>query len=359
MKLDQYNNQPYPVAPENRSESTRVPPPPIPRAIPVYVPPAQAGPARKGSSFLLNIVKYLFVMIFITSLLLNFYLGALFLQGGLSEQEYRPGKKSQRIALIDLAGSIDMETQYQFQEMLRQAEKDDTVEGVIIVVNSPGGQVVPSDMMNQYVKAFQKKGKKIYASIQQVGASGAYWATAGVDRMYAQPNSMVGSIGVIYINLVLKEALEQKLGISPVVIKSSRSAFKDRGSPFRHPSEEDISEIQQDLDKIHQQFVHIVKDGRHLDEEQVWKLASGDVFDGEEALGKNLVDEIGFLDDVIDALTEEIGLENPQVIRYFNPPSLKEILFAKSAEWSDSLDIEKQWEKWATTPRIQALWLGQ
>ncbi len=357
--MDQYNDQPYPVAPENRPESTRTPPPPTPRAIPVYVPPTQAVTAKRGSSFIVNVVKYLFVMIFITSLVMNFYLGLFFFKQGFYEHEYRSGKKDHRIVLIDLAGSITMETQSQFQQQLRQAEEDETVAAVILVVNSPGGQVAPSDMMNQYVREFQKTGKKIYVSIQQVGASGAYWATAPADRIYAQPNAMVGSIGVIYINMVLKDALEQKLGINPVVIKSSRAVFKDRGSPFHYPTEEDISEIQKDLDKIHQQFVNIVKEGRHLSEEQVWKLASGEVFDGEEALEKNLVDEVGFLDDVIDALAEEIGLEEPQVVRYYNPPSLKEMVFAESSKLQSSLDFEQQWEKWATTPRIQALWLGQ
>jgi protease-4 len=359
IQLDQNNDHTYPDVPENNPNPGKTPSAAPPQAIPVYMPPAPAA-AKARPSILARMARSFFVMIFITSLIINFYLGLFLFKKGLHEKEYLPGNEKTKIALIDLEGSINMDTQAQLHDQLRHAARDNTVKTVILVVNSPGGQVAPSNMMNRYIKDFiAETGKKIYVSIQQVGASGAYWAAAATNKIYAQPNSMVGSIGVIYVNMVLKDALEQKLGISPVVVKSSRAAFKDRGSPFRYPTEEDLSEIQKDLDKIHQQFVSIVKDGRQLTEENAWALANGDVYDGEEALEKGLIDGIGFLDDVIDVVCEDLSLENPQVVHYYKPPTFKEMIFAGSSKLQAGLDLQQQLENWAMTPRIQAIWLGQ
>ena len=108
------------------------------------------------------------------------------------------------------------------------------------MVNSPGGQVVPSAMINKYICDFKAESKKkLYVSMQQLGASGAYWAAAAADKIFAQTNSSVGSIGVIYLNLVLEKTLREKLGIEPIVIKSSRSPYKDRGSFFRMPTDQE------------------------------------------------------------------------------------------------------------------------
>jgi len=328
-----------------------------PRPIPVYA--AQAPPPKKGSgpSAIMWLLRIIFTFIFVCSLILNAYL-LLIISLDIREEVYRPGKGANKIALIDLAGAIDMDTAEQMRTTLQWAEEDSLVKGVIIVVNSPGGAVAPSNMIKKYIDDFQiRSHKKVYASIQQLGASGAYWAIAGADKIFAQENSLVGSLGVIYMNFIVEDTLN-KLGVTPVVIKSSRAEDKDRNSMFRLPSEQEKAEILNDLDVIHQRFVDVVSKARGLNESQVWEFATGDIYDGPESREKNLIDSMGFLENVIDDMSSAVSLQNPPVIRYKQAPSLFGML-VQAAEQDDPLDIHKQLEKLAMTDRIQALWLGR
>lgn len=342
-------------------------PPPVPphrptappQPIPVYMPPAGLGYAKLRSSVFGWIFRTFIALVLVLSLIANFYLGLIVL-GGFRPQEYRPGNDHEKIALIHLDGTIDMNTAREMHTHFRNAADDDDVKGVILVVDSPGGQVAPSDMINRYIRDFRKNtDKKVYVSIQQVGASGAYWIASAADKIYSQENSMVGSIGVIGTFFVVEQGLKEKLGITPVVIKSTKSPYKDRGSPFHLPTEEEKAEIRQDIDEIHARFVAVVTRDRDLTEEQVWALADGDVYFGEEAKEKKLIDQIGFLDDVIDDLAQQLNLSNPKVIHYYRPATLREMLLAGSKIPDHPLDLQKHLEKWAMTPRIQALWLGQ
>ena len=318
---------------------------------------AKNGRSGKGSGIVKKIVRYLFISIFVISLITNFYL-VLLLSSGMTERVYRSGDETQTIALIGLDGVIDMEKAERLRIMLRRAEEDETVKGVVLVINSPGGQVAPSNMMYHYIKDFiNNTDKKVYVSIQQLGASGAYWAAAGADKIYGQTNARIGSIGVIYMNLVVEEALKEKLGIEPVIVKSTRSPYKDRNSPFRRPTDEEIEEIRKELDTIHERFVEVVRGGRGLDEDAAWALADGGVHDGPASLERHLIDEIGFLSDVIDDLAETLEIDDPHVVRYVRPPTLREMLMARS-QGTGLFDFKGQLEQWAMTPRIQALWLG-
>jgi len=340
--------------------------PPISNIPPYHQPPAKAPPVypdktgRKGRSWAGRIFRSLLTMIFILSIILNIYL-IIALSSRFQESVYQPGNYQQKIALIDLEGMINMDKAQEIRKMLQRAGGDKSVKAVILVVNSGGGEVAPSNMINQYVRDFiSSTEKKLYVSIQGVGASGAYWISAAAEKIYAQENTIVGSIGVIYLNLVLEDTLKEKLGITPVVIKSSRSPHKDQGSMFRQPTEEEITEIRADLDKIHRRFVEVVMKGRNISEEQVWQLANGDVFDGDEAVEKKLVDKVGFLEEVIDDLADSLNLENPRVVRYTSPPSLREMLFAYSPLSRQSTwDIYQQLEKFTKTSHILALWPGQ
>ena len=329
-----------------------------PKPIPVYAPAPPASAKRPGRSVLSGIVRSIIGLVLVVSIILNIYLGLL-LSRGLQEHEYRAGNEQQKIALIDLNGAINMQTAWEFRAMLRRAERDTNVKAVILVVNSGGGQVAPSDMINRYIRNFRTQtDKKLYVAIEQVGASGAYWIAAAGEKIYAQENSLVGSIGVIYINLVLETALNEKLGITPVIIKSSRSPFKDRSSPFRMPTPEEVIQIQQDIDRVHGRFVKVVAEGRNLTEEQAWTLADADIWDASEAIEKQIIDKIGFLDDAIDDLAAAASLQKPQVVRYVRPPTLRELFLAHS-NTDNPLDVRKQLEKWVTTPRIVAMWPGR
>ena len=326
---------------------------------PIYVTTQAAESPKKRRGFFSSIFRSLFVTAFVLSIVANIYMGAI-LASGLQEREYMPGDSQQKIALIPLDGSIGMRTAEELRSMLQLAGSDMTVKGVILVVNSPGGGVPSSNMANQYIKNFTREtGKPIYSCIQQVGASGAYWIAAATNKIYAQENSLVGSIGVIYMNMVLETTLKDKLGISPVIVKSSRSPFKDTGSPFRLPTEDEIVEIQADIDSIHERFVRVVSQGRGIPIEEAWELANGDVYDGPESKEKSLIDKVGFLEDAIDDMAGELGLiGKPQVVSYTQPPTLRQMLMAKQSRMENPFDIQAQLQKWAASPRILALWPG-
>ena len=330
-----------------------------PQPIPIYMPSQMMGQKPAKASAFSSIIKYFFILAFIFSIILNIYF-SLIIAGGLQEKVYRAGDRKNKIALIDLGGTIKMETAIELRRMLKRSEDDKSVKAVILVVNSPGGYVPPSEMMSKYISDFKKKtNKKVYVSIQQVSASGAYWATAAVDKMYAQTNSVIGSIGVIYINIVFEKILKDKLGIEPIVIKSTRSPNKDKGSFFRMPTDQERREIAKDIDRVHQRFVEVVSKGRGIPVDDLWPLANGDVYDGPEAIENKLIDKIGFLDDAIDDLAEDLNIENPMVVKFVTPPTLKEMIGARSKAMENPLDIQKQMDKWVLAPKIQALWTGR
>ncbi|MCD6388621.1 MAG: signal peptide peptidase SppA [Desulfobulbaceae bacterium] len=354
MDQNDNDNNSLPKVPAGKAPSPVSPPHPIP----VYM--SALGPPQKSEKrFSGALLKYFFVLLLISSLVLNVYL-AILISYDLQTNVYRTGEKENKIALIDLQGTIDMGTADQMRRMLKRAAKDETVKGVVLVVNSPGGYVPPSEMMNEYIRNFREQTeKKVYVSIQSVGASGAYWTAAATDKIYAQTNSAVGSIGVISMFMVVEKTLKEKLGIEPIVIKSTRSKFKDRGSPFRMPTEEEMIRISEDIDKIHTRFVEVVSEGRKISTEEVWPLANGEVFDGPDAKENKLIDEVGFLDDVIDDLAQELKLKDPMVVKFVKPPTIRQMLSAKAKTMENPLNIQRQLEKWATTPRVQVLWLGQ
>jgi protease-4 len=330
-----------------------------PQPIPVYLPPGGTGQYRPRGSVLGWVFRSFLGFVIVMSLLANFYLGIIVF-GGMGTDEYRSGDEHEKIALIHLNGAIDMNTAIEMHSHFRRAEEDDDVQAVIMVVNSPGGQVAPSDMINRYIRDYREKTKKkVYVSIQQVGASGAYWIASAADKIYSQENGMVGSIGVIGTFFVVEQGLREKLGITPVIIKSTKSPYKDRGSPFHLPTEEEKADIRADIDEIHARFVEVVTQGRDLTKEQVWALADGDVYFGDQAKENKLIDETGYLDDVIDDLARVLKLDDPMVIHYYRPPTLREMIFAGTKAPDHPLDIQKHLEKWAMTPRIQAIWLGQ
>ena len=354
---DKHDEIPF-LEPDPADSSPSTPPPtPAPPAAPKPIPVCVAAPptAPKKRSTAWRILKFLILMMII-GLILSALLFHAVTGDGLREDPYAGSNARQKIALIDLAGPITMQTPELMRQMLQRAAQDDAVQGVILVVNSPGGQVVPSDMVHRFLTDFDKP---VYACIEQLGASGAYWIAVATQRIYAQTNSIVGSIGVIYISAVIEKGLKDKLGIEPVVIKSRRAQFKDRGSIFRTPTDREISEIQDDLDAVHQRFVTVVTTDRStLTEDQVWDLAQGEIYDGPESLQNGLIDRIGFLQDVINDLTIDLTLTDPLVVRYQKIPTLRDLVRASAQQRQHPLDVQRILEQFRTSTGVMALWPG-
>jgi protease-4 len=215
----------------------------------------------------------------------------------------------QKVGVIEVSGAITEAEET--LERLKQFREDDTIRAIVIRINSPGGGVGPSQEIYSEIRKTIPT-KKVVASLGSVAASGGYYLAAAANGIVANPGTITGSIGVILGYTDLQEVF-RKIGLAPVVVKSG--AFKDMGSPLRAMSTEEQAILQGFVDKIHQQFVQAVAQGRNMDIAVVAQLADGRIYTGEEALGLGLVDRLGNLTDAIEWAGRLGGIEgDPNVV---------------------------------------------
>jgi protease-4 len=197
-------------------------------------------------------------------------------------------------------------------EEIHQYVEDDGVKAIILRIDSPGGGVGPSQEIHREILKAKEK-KKIVTSMGSVAASGGYYIACASDLIVANPGTITGSIGVLmeFTNI---EELFKKIGIKGVVLKSGE--HKDIGSPFREMTPEEKMLIQEVIDNVHQQFIKAVAQGRKLDYSKVTQIADGRIMTGEQAKQLGLVDQIGNLDDAIDATAKLVGIEGKPNILY-------------------------------------------
>lgn len=188
--------------------------------------------------------------------------------------------------------------------MIKQAKEDQDVKAIILRINSPGGGVAESaEIYDQLMKLKKKTNKPIYVSMGTMAASGGYYIAAAGDKIFASPETITGSIGVI-MQSVNYEGLAKKYGVELVTIKSG--PYKDIMNPARKMTEAEREILQRLINDSYDAFVDVVAKGRKLPEDTVRKLADGRIYDGRQAKALHLVDEFGYLDDVIAALKKSI-----------------------------------------------------
>lgn len=200
-----------------------------------------------------------------------------------------------------------------FAKTVELTEKSETVKAIIIDIDSYGGLPVAGE---EIANALKRTEKKNVALIRTAGLSSAYWAASGADRIIASRNSDVGSIGV---SLQLRNFVEKnkKEGIRVTSITSGQ--YKGIGDPNRELTDDEKKMLQEDVDKIHENFVSAISENRGLPKEDVSKLATGESMLGEEALDGKLIDAIGDLADAKAYLAKEIGEE----VRICTPPAVE------------------------------------
>lgn len=217
-----------------------------------------------------------------------------------------------QIAIVEIQGMITGSRVTVRQ--LRDFQHNPKVKGIILRIDSPGGGVGPSQEIYNAVTRIREEGrKKIFASLGSVAASGGYYIASAADTIFANPGTLTGSIGVIMAFSNIQDLIE-KIGIRPEVIKSG--AFKDVGSPVRPISSEERKLLQNLVDDVHQQFVEDVAKGRNLPIQDVQRLADGRVYTGRQAYELKMVDHLGGLQDAIDLLATQAGIEGtPQIVQ--------------------------------------------
>ena len=187
-------------------------------------------------------------------------------------------------------GSPSSTTSGALMRQFRKARQDDSVQAVLLRVNSPGGSAAATQEAAAELQKLKDSGKPVVVSMGDTAASGAYWLAAYGDKIYANPSTITGSIGV-YMSYYDVQGLSEKLGVREEKIKSG--PYKDIFSPFRPMTEEERRLTQNMVDDMYEQFVAVVAEQRHMDGEKVRSLADGRVFTGVQAKEAGLVDELG------------------------------------------------------------------
>ncbi|MES1037893.1 MULTISPECIES: signal peptide peptidase SppA [Peribacillus] len=223
-----------------------------------------------------------------------------------------------------------------FMDKLKMAEENDDIKGIILRVNSPGGGVVESAEIYEKILDIKKVKKPVYVSMGSMAASGGYYISAPADKIYASPETMTGSLGVIMQGYNY-EKLAKKYGVEFETIKSG--PHKDIMSPTREMTGEEREILQDMIDNSYDQFVKIIADGRGMTEKEVREIADGRIYDGRQAKENHLIDDFGHLDDVIAAMKTDIGDKDAQVIRYTDEAGFGS-LFSMGAQKMLGNDVE-------------------
>ena len=247
------------------------------------------------------------------------------------EEETVEGKGKAKILLMDVSGVLSDETGglvlgtppprvpivARVREELQKAEEDDNVKALIVRINSPGGTITASDLIYREIDTFKTRRKiPVIAVTMDVAASGGYYAALAADTIVALPTSVTGSIGVIMLTVNAKGLME-KIGVAPLAIKSGE--MKDAGSPFRSLTAEERAVFQSVIDEMYSRFVTLIARSRKIPEERVRTFADGRIYTAEQAKALGLVDEIGYMDDVVKAARKAAGVEEARVIMYQRP----------------------------------------
>ena len=280
------------------------------------------------------------------------------------------GSAVEKILLIDIDGPIsnrpkktlvgfrsDTGMVDRIREILKKAEKDKNIKGILLRVNSPGGTVTSSDIIYHEIKSFKERFKvKVYVSVIDVAASGGYYVALAGDSIMVHPTSLVGSIGVLALKLNL-ESLMDKVGVEWEVVKSSKK--KDFMSPFRPLTKEERLLFQETIDRYYDRFVDLVvlnRDG--LDVKEVRALADGRVYNARQALNNHLVDSIGYLKDLVELAKKELDQPDLKVVTYSRPREYKSNYYSSMGSTPKinliNLDLGFDWNQ--ISPQFLFLW---
>ena len=212
----------------------------------------------------------------------------------------------------------------EFDQIVEYLKESIFIKGVILRVNSPGGGVLASDRIYHSIQQLKQAGKTVYTSMGNIAASGGYYVSVNSDKIFANPSTITGSIGVIS-SFISSEFLEKEMGITKTPIKTGE--FMDLYSTSKALDDEKRQLLQQNSDFYYEKFVEKVKSNRQMTQDEVYDISQGQVFTGNQAVEFNIVDQLGGFYDVVDDLSSELDISEPQLV-YFRK---KGNLFSQSS----------------------------
>ncbi len=241
-----------------------------------------------------------------------------------SVAQENPSTSQNRIAVVYAVGEIvsgegndESMGSERISRAIRKARTDKKVKAVVLRINSPGGSALASDVIWREVE-LTKKVKPIIVSMGDVAASGGYYIACAADSIFAQPNTITGSIGVFGIIPNMKKFFNNKLGITFDGVKTGKFADISVTRPL---TEAERMIIQQEVNQIYKTFTEKVGQGRKKSPAYIDSIGQGRVWSGKEALGIGLVDRLGNIDDAIRSAAKKAGIKDYKLVAY---PSQKD-----------------------------------
>ncbi|OPX58536.1 MAG: protease 4 [Methanobacterium sp. PtaB.Bin024] len=241
------------------------------------------------------------------------------------------------VAVIPIQGEIGYESSDvlsggvvnpdEIKQEIKNAEDDSSVSAILLDINSPGGTPVASEEIMTAVKNCKKP---VVSWISDSGASGAYLAATGSDKIVASNSSWVGSIGVI-LDLTNLSDLYEKLGINRTSIKAGE--YKDIGADYRNITPEEQSMLQEMVNESYDNFITLVAENRNLSKDYVASIAEGRIYTGKQAKELKLIDEIGGKDQALDMAAKMGGIHGSyEVVTMTSSQSFDDVLNSLSSK---------------------------
>lgn len=231
-----------------------------------------------------------------------------------------------KIAVIYAEGTITMGEEQpgavaddDYAPMIRKIREDDKVKGIVLRVNSPGGSALTSESIWRELSLAMEDGKPVVVSMGDYAASGGYYIACMADKIYAEPNTITGSIGIFSMIPNASELMNDKIGISLDTLNLAQ--YASSFNLFHDHAPDEAAILQQMTENGYEMFLKRVAEGRDMTRDEVHAIAQGRVWTGEKALELGLVDELGGLETAIADVKERIGLQEYRIAEY---PKIKD-----------------------------------
>lgn len=303
-------------------------------------------PRRSGRGW--QIFSIILVLLLLISIGANFFFGmlSLILAGNMEsspsahvEQDVLTSGSRQKVAVVPAAGAVDEEMVERLRKFIAGVEADKSIVAVVVEVDSPGGGITASDEIHHMFTQLAQK-YPLIISMRSLAASGGYYISMPARKIYAQPTSLTGSIGVIWPAFEASRLLD-KIGVTPEIITSDEARYKDTGAPYRKFTDTDRAYIKTLVNDAHGKFRQIVADGRKGKlKEPIEDVAVGRIWPASKALDMGLVDEIGYLEDACKEAANAVGYPDATVVRLREKVGLLEILGVSARKPSVEIKLD-------------------
>ena len=246
--------------------------------------------------------------------------------------------------IVDGKGDAGETGDAKYVKIIERVRNDDKVKAIVLRVNSGGGSALSSENIWRELKLTQAAGKKIIVSMGDYAASGGYYIACAADSIFAEPQTITGSIGVFSMFPVVKDLMNEKMAIHFDTVATA--PYAAGFNPNMGLSETEGNFFQNSVDELYERFLKRVGDARGMTREEAHAIAQGRIWTGNRALQIGLVDKLGNLDDAISSVANLAGLESYRVINYPKPKDpIQKIIEEITGQGDDDDTIVKAFAK--------------